>query len=48
MTAGQARLRFRHGFTEIQTSTPDQAPLFGVLDRIDAFGLELLEVLRAE
>ena len=27
---------------------PDQAALFGVLDRVEALGLELLEVLRTE
>ena len=27
---------------------PDQAALFGVLDHIEALGLELLEVLRTE
>jgi hypothetical protein len=27
---------------------PDQAALFGVLDRIEALGLELLEVIRTE
>ncbi len=27
---------------------PDQAALFGVLDRTEALGLELLEVLRTE
>jgi hypothetical protein len=27
---------------------PDQAALFGVLARIEAFGLELLEVLRTD
>ena len=27
---------------------PDQAALFGVLDRVEALGLELLQVLRTE
>ena len=27
---------------------PDQAALFGVLDRVEALGLDLLEVFRAE
>ena len=27
---------------------PDQAALFGVLDRVEALGLELLEILRTE
>ena len=27
---------------------PDQAALFGVLDRVEALGLELLEVVRRE
>jgi hypothetical protein len=32
------------GGTVIRGAIPDQAALFGVLERIDALGLELLEV----
>jgi hypothetical protein len=32
------------GYTTIQPDVQDQAALFGVLDRINSLGLELLEV----
>jgi hypothetical protein len=34
--------------TVLAGQLPDQAALFGVLDRIEALGLELLEILRTE
>jgi hypothetical protein len=34
--------------TVLAGQLPDQAALFGVLDRVEALGLELLEVLRTE
>jgi hypothetical protein len=34
----------RHGVTTIRTELPDQAALQGVIGRIHALGLELLEV----
>jgi hypothetical protein len=34
--------------TVLTGQLPDQAALFGVLDRVEALGLELLEVVRDE
>jgi len=44
----ELRARVQGAETLLAGQLPDQAALFGVLDRIDAFGLELLEVLRVE
>ena len=34
--------------TLLAVELPDQAALFGVLDRIEALGLELLEIIRTD
>ena len=39
--------RTDHGDTELTGALPDQAALHGVLARIEALGLELLEVRRS-
>jgi hypothetical protein len=36
----------RQGYTVLSGPVPDQAALFGVLDRIESLGIELIEVKR--
>jgi len=40
----EAEVTARHGITTIRTELPDQSALAGVIARIHALGLELLEV----
>jgi hypothetical protein len=42
----ELRAQLLRSETLLAGQLPDQAALFGVLDRIEALGLELLEVLR--
>ena len=44
----ELRAQVRGSETLLAGQLPDQAALFGVLDRVEALGLELLEVLRTE
>jgi hypothetical protein len=44
----ELRAQVREAETLLAGQLPDQAALFGVLDRVEALGLELLEVLRTE
>jgi hypothetical protein len=44
----ELRAQLLRSETLLAGQLPDQAALFGVLDRIEALGLELLEVLRTE
>ena len=44
----ELRVEVLRSETLLAGQLPDQAALFGVLDRIEALGLELLEVLRTE
>lgn len=44
----ELRAQLLRSETLLTGQLPDQAALFGVLDRIEALGLELLEVLRTE
>ncbi|HXO24687.1 MAG TPA: hypothetical protein VN870_08900 [Streptosporangiaceae bacterium] len=44
----ELRAQVRGSETVLAGQLPDQAALFGVLDRVEALGLELLEVLRTE
>lgn len=44
----QLRAQVQRTETLLTGQLPDQAALFGVLTRIEALGLELLEVLRTE
>lgn len=44
----ELRAQVRGSETLLDGQLPDQAALFGVLDRIEALGLELLEVLSTE
>jgi hypothetical protein len=44
----ELRAQVRGAETLLAGQLPDQAALFGVLERIEALGLELLEVLRTE
>ena len=44
----ELRAQVRGAETLLGGQMPDQAALFGVLDRVEALGLELLEVLRTE
>jgi hypothetical protein len=37
-----------HGVTRLRVVSADASVLYGVLNRVDAFGLELLEVHQAE
>ena len=44
----ELRAQVQGSQTLLAGQLPDQAALFGVLDRVEALGLELLEVLRTE
>ena len=44
----ELRAQLLRSETLLAGQLPDQAALFGVLDRIEGLGLELLEVLRTE
>ena len=44
---GDLRATKRQGETILTGSVPDQAALFGVLDRIESLGIQLIEVRRA-
>ena len=44
----ELRAQVRGSETVLAGQLPDQAALFGVLGRVEALGLELLEVLRTE
>ena len=44
----ELRAQILRSETLLAGQLPDQPALFGVLDRIEALGLELLEVLRTE
>ena len=44
----ELRAQVRGSETLLAGQLPDQAALFGVLDRIEALGLELLEVARTQ
>jgi hypothetical protein len=44
----ELRAQVRGAETLLAGQLPDHAALFGVLERIEALGLELLEVLRTE
>jgi hypothetical protein len=44
----ELRAQVRGSETLLTGRLPDQAALFGVLDRVEALGLELLELLRTE
>jgi hypothetical protein len=44
----ELRAQVRGSETLLTGQLPDQAALFGVLDRVEALGLELLELLRTE
>jgi hypothetical protein len=44
----ELRAQVRGAETLLAGQLPDQAALFGVLDRVEALGLELLEVRRTE
>lgn len=44
----ELRAQVQGSETLLAGQLPDQAALFGVLDRIEALGLELLEIIRTE
>ena len=44
----ELRAQVQGSETLLAGQLPDQAALFGVLDRVEALGLELLKVLRTE
>ena len=44
----ELRAQVQGSETLLAGQLPDQAALFGVLDRIEALGLELLEIIRTD